>query len=266
MPPITVFIGSGNQSLLERKVLIYSLLKHSQRSLDIRVFDGTNNTVIMAGGSQTAPMSKELQRRNLTEFSLYRYLIPQLMSFTGKAIYLDSDMLCLTDIAELVELPLEDKDFLCTKAYKDGNGDLMWATSALLINCDRCRFDLPQIFSEIDRGLFSYTDFSQMGRSFLEVHPYLIGKLNGEWNVFDKHDAATNIIHYTDLRTQPWRFRSHPYGGIWFQYFEEARTAGHVTDEDIRYAIANGYARRDLLEGNNPSLKVQVKSWFSALR
>lgn len=247
-------------------MLIYSLRKHSQRSLDIRVFDGTNNTVITRDASEPAPLSQELQRQNLTEFSLYRYLIPELMNFTGKAIYLDSDMLCLSDIGELFELPVGDNDFLCTKAYKDSSGELMWATSALLINCDRCRFDLAQIFSDIDRGLFSYTDFSQMGREFLAVHPYQIGKLNEEWNVFDQYDASTKIIHYTDLRTQPWRFRSHPYGDLWFQYFEGARMAGHVTQEDIRYSIASGYARRDLLDGNAPSLKAQVRSWFSAVR
>jgi hypothetical protein len=40
--PVKIFIGSGEQSLLERKVLIYSLHKHTRRELDISVFNGTH--------------------------------------------------------------------------------------------------------------------------------------------------------------------------------------------------------------------------------
>ena len=40
---VKVFIGSGEASLLERKVAIYSLQKHTKRNLDIYVFNGTHN-------------------------------------------------------------------------------------------------------------------------------------------------------------------------------------------------------------------------------
>jgi hypothetical protein len=42
---IRIFIGSGEASLLERKTLIYSLHKHSQRNLDIYVYNGTHNAI-----------------------------------------------------------------------------------------------------------------------------------------------------------------------------------------------------------------------------
>jgi hypothetical protein len=43
--PVRVFIGSGEVSRIERKVLIHSMRKHSRRELDIYVFNGTHNTI-----------------------------------------------------------------------------------------------------------------------------------------------------------------------------------------------------------------------------
>lgn len=234
---IKVFIGSGEESVLERKVLIYSIRKHTQRDVEISVFNGTNNTIERDHGQvTTAPLSTRLKKRNLTEFSLYRYLIPECCGFTGKAIYLDSDMLCLTDIGELFDSPMGDNDFLCTRAYRDDQGEPMHAMSALLIDCERCRFDLSQVFEEIDRGLYNYTQFSQMGTEFLRLHPYQIGELDERWNVFDWYDSQTKILHYTNLQTQPWKYAGHPFGDIWFKYLSEAREAGSVTDEDVENA------------------------------
>src|SRR6267378_6473230 len=117
---VKLFIGSGEQSLLERKVLIYSIQKHTQRNLDIYVFNGTHNAIETSDGAPApAPLPLHLKYRNLTEFSLYRYLIPELCSFEGKAIYLDSDMVCLRDIGELFDCSIDGHDFLAKQAYAD---------------------------------------------------------------------------------------------------------------------------------------------------
>ena len=76
---IKVFIGSGEASLLERKVAIYSLQKHTQRQLDIYVFNGTHNSIELNDQEPfLAPLSLKLKYHNITEFSLYRFLIPQI--------------------------------------------------------------------------------------------------------------------------------------------------------------------------------------------
>lgn len=113
---IRVFIGSGEASLLERKVAIYSLRKHTNRELDIYVFNGTHNAIELNDEEPfLAPLSLKLKYRNITEFSLYRYLIPQLCNYQGKAIYIDSDIICLSDIGKLFDSPLGDGDFLAKK-------------------------------------------------------------------------------------------------------------------------------------------------------
>jgi len=248
---VRIFIGSGEQSVIERRVLMHSLRHHSRRPLDLYVFNGTHNAIEHGDRSPTAaPLPLSLKYRNLTEFSLYRYLIPEVSGFQGRAIYLDSDMVCLSDIGELFDEPLTGYDFLAkAEAYTTG-GQRMWGLSALVIDCSRCRFDLDGIFRDIDAGVYTYTDFSQMSPRFLEHRPYRIGSLDPQWNVFDRWDKATKLIHYTDLARQPWRFHDHPYGELWFEYFEAAQRAGELSAADIDLAMMRGHVRPDLLAGN----------------
>jgi lipopolysaccharide biosynthesis glycosyltransferase len=156
---IRVFIGSGEASRIERKTAIYSLRKNSKRELDVYVFNGTHNSVQLNDGEPfLAPMSLRVKYQNITEFSLYRYLIPELCDYQGRAIYIDSDTVCLSDIGELLDNPMGDADFL---ARRDTNPDEeRWGLSVMLIDCQRCRFDLEMVVDEIDAGLYSLTDFS----------------------------------------------------------------------------------------------------------
>ncbi len=264
---VKIFIGSGEQSLLERKVLIYSLRKHTQRDLDISVFNGTHNSVEKDGQPPlAAPLPLHLKYRNLTEFSLYRYLIPELCSFQGRAIYLDSDMICLADNSALFDLAMEGCDFLAKREYAESDGEKMWGLSVMLIDCERSRFPLQNIFDEIDRGVFTYTEFSQMGKRFLAHHPYQIGELDPSWNVFDRVDSDTKIVHYTNLFTQPWKYYGHPHGELWFSYLHEALAAGYVTDADINLTIQRGFARPDLRQGNSPRAPARLRALLRRLK
>ena len=248
---VRVFIGSGEASLLERKIAIHSLRKHTKRDLDIYVLNGTHNAIGLNDEEPfLAPMSLRIKYRNITEFSLYRFLIPELCDYQGKAIYIDSDTVCLSDIGELFDTPIGGADFLAKQdAYP---GEELWGLSVMLIDCQRCRFDLERIVDEIDAGLYSMSDFSCMGPRFLAKHPYQIGRLDPAWNVFDQFDNQTKLIHYTNLDTQPWKYPNHPYGELWFSYFNEALAAGTVTANDIELSMIRAYVRRDLLDGNKP--------------
>jgi lipopolysaccharide biosynthesis glycosyltransferase len=250
---VKVFIGSGEASLLERKVLIYSLRKHSKRDLDIYVLNGSHNAVEFNDEPPfLAPMPLDIKYRNVTEFSLYRYLIPQLCEHQGRAIYVDSDTVCLADIGLLFDTSLTEYDFLAKAEAYPHTAEALWGLSVMLIDCSRCRFDLKQIFAEVDRGLYSVNDFSQMSQKFLSYHPYQIGEMNPNWNSFDSYDDETKLIHYTNLYTQPWKAPNHPYGELWFQYLHEAINAGYVTERDIELSLVRSYVRRTLMQGNSP--------------
>ena len=120
----------------------------------------------------------------------------------------------------------------------------------MLIDCEKSRFDLEQIVDEIDHGLYSMTDFSQMAPGFLEHHPYKVERLDPMWNVFDRWDDQTKLIHYTNLETQPGKYPNHPYGELWFKYFEEALAAKYITAPDLELSMIRSYVRRELLNGN----------------
>lgn len=250
--PVRVFIGSGEASLLERKTLIYSLRKHSKSALDIYVFNGTHNAIERNDDPPfPAGMSLRVKYKNFTEFSNYRFMIPQLCNYEGRALFLDSDMICLGSIAELFHAPMEnDAAVLAKKEAYAGTGG--WGLSVALFECSRCRFDLDAIFDEIDRGWFSYTDLHQLSDTFLKHHPLTVGSIEPNWNVFDQADEHTKLIHFTNLLRQPWKFPGHPSGDLWFKYFNEAREAGAITQQDIDTTKMRAYCRQDILEGNNP--------------
>lgn len=253
---VRVFIGSGEASLIECKTAIHSLRKHTKRKLDIYVFNGTHNAIRFNDGEPfLAPMSLKIKYRNITEFSLYRFLIPEVCDYQGKAIYIDSDTICLSDVGELFDTPMQGDDFLAKReAYR---GKELWGLSVMLIDCQRCRFDLEKFVNEIDADLYSMSDFSCMGPRFLAHHPYKIGELDPAWNVFDRWDNRTRLIHYTNLDTQPWKYPNHPYEELWFRYFGEALAEGYLTPKDIELSMLRAYVRRDLLGGRS---KVQASS------
>jgi len=243
---VKVFIGSGEASLIERKIAIHSLRKHTKRDLDIYVINGTHNSIqINEGEPFLAPMSLRVKYRNITEFSLYRYLIPELCNYQGRAIYIDSDTICLSDIGEIFDTAMGGADFLAKQT-----GEELWGLSVMLIDCQKCRFDLERIVDEIDAAQYSMSDFSWMAPRFLACHPYRIGRLDPAWNEFDYWDNQTKLIHYTNLDMQPWRYPNHPYEELWFSYFNEALAKGDVTADDIKLSRIRGYVRRDLLDGN----------------
>ena len=264
--PIRVFIGSGEASLIERKVLIYSLRKHSQNDLDIYVLNGTHNSIELNDCEPSlAPMSLKLKYQNVTEFSLYRYLIPQICQHQGKAIYLDSDMICLTDIQELHDTDLQNHSFLAKREAYTHSGEKLWGLSAMLLDCEKCHFDLETYFNEIAIQKYTYQDFSCMSPEFLSHHPFSIGELDPNWNVFDHCDRNTKLIHYTNLITQPWKFPNHPFEALWFQYFQEALETGFISDRDIELSLLRSTVRQDIQNCLSPK-RSSIKTWLRPLK
>lgn len=247
--PVRVFIGSGEASLLERKTLIYSLRKHSKRELDIYVFNGSHNSIERNNEPPVlAPMSLRVKYRNHTEFSIYRFFIPEICNYKGKAIFLDSDIVNLRDIGELFDTPMNGNDILAVGGnYKGAN---RWALSVALFDCATCRFDVEKIFDEIDASLYTYTDFSSLTPLFLQHYSHKVGKLDPTWNMFDRVTGKTKQVHYTNLDMQPWKYANHPYGDLWHRYFKEAIVAGAISKDDIDKTLSRAYVRRDILKGN----------------
>lgn len=123
-----------------------------------------------------------IDRRGLTSFSFTRYLVPWLNRYQGHALFLDSDMLCLGDIAEL----LEHCDETPLKVVKNKQ-KFEWP-SLMLFNCEACdtltpeRVDDPKAAPE----LLKWADS--------------IGDLPAEWNHcvgYDEPLENAKLVHFT---------------------------------------------------------------------
>ena len=155
-----------------------------------------------------------------TEFSMTRFLVPALSEYRGWSLYMDCDMLCRVDIAQVVSLkddakavmvckheyvPKTERKFLDQVQTRYARKN--WS-SLMLFNNERCRALTPDYVnaaSGLDLHRFAW------------VEDRLIGELPLEWNWLVGEYAfnpAAKIAHYT-------------LGG---PYFEEYRTCDYADE------------------------------------
>ena len=242
--PIRVFIGSADRSLLEQYVLQWSILKNTRSPVDFYIMNGTHNRVVRSGG---APVDNFLdprliQQNKATPFTFFRYAIPRYCG-SGRAIYLDSDQLLLTDIDELWQTSLDGADASMCQAYRKGR----WATSVMLFDCAHFALDLPAILDGIEGGDLAFEDLNYLTERFRVRYPVRIRTLAPGWNSFDCRLKATKLIHFTNLNTQPWRFYNHAEEELWAEHLQGAYRDKYVTDDIIQAAIEEHGCRPDLL-------------------
>ena len=92
---LTVYIGWDSREPIAADVCRYSILENASIPVDIVML------------KQDELRSRGLYWRDVdklasTEFTFTRFLVPELNNFEGTAIFMDSDMVLTTDIAELI--------------------------------------------------------------------------------------------------------------------------------------------------------------------
>lgn len=244
--PIRIFIGSADRSILEQRVLQWSILTRTKHPVDFFVMNGTSNAILRDNGDKVEDfLDARLMHQNLsTPFTFFRYAIPQFCAYSGRAIYIDSDQLVFADIDDLWSRPLDGTGVSMCRAYRPGR----WATSVMLFDCEKCRLDLPAVLADIEAGKLTYTDLNFITDAFRAAYPIAIQVLEPEWNSLDCYSTSTKLIHFTNLRMQPWRFTMHPAEELWVMYLQGAYRDGYVTRELIEHAIAEHGCRSDLVD------------------
>src|SRR5678816_2189479 len=96
MNPFRIFIGMDSREPTSYHVLAHSIIRRATRPVSI--------TPIAL--NQLAPWLYRRQRtpKESTEFSFSRFLTPYLSGYQGTSLFLDSDMLALVDIWEIMPL------------------------------------------------------------------------------------------------------------------------------------------------------------------
>jgi hypothetical protein len=169
-----------------------------------------------------------------TEFSLTRFLVPALSGFDGWSVFMDCDMLCRTDLAQLADEAARHADkavLVCKHDYipkteRKFLGNLQtryprknWS-SVMLFNNARCRALTPDYVNAapgLELHRFAWTGDEEIGALPLEWN-WLVGEY--------PYNAAAKIAHFTLGGPYFDEYRDCDYASEWFAEFEAMRKAG----------------------------------------
>lgn len=204
---LKIFIGWDSRFPEPADVLRYSLQKHASIPLDIRYLK-----------LDELDLNRVHDPRASTEFTYSRFLVPHLCGFKGKAIFMDNDMLCFSDVRELDDLDMDGLALRVVKHdYQPGNTVKMYGceqssyprknwSSLMLMNCEKLSLWTKEVVA---------TRTGAYLHRFQDIPDEEIGEIPDTWNTLDRIDARTKLIHYTN--GGPWfeAYRDHPHAGVW---------------------------------------------------
>jgi lipopolysaccharide biosynthesis glycosyltransferase len=214
---IPIFIGYDSKVKIAYHVLAESILKNSSTPVTISPINLSNLKNIYT--RKQDPLAS-------TEFSFSRFLVPHLMNYNGWAIFMDSDMLMLSDITELWNLRNEDYAIqVCKHDYTPssknkflGNNQTIYAkknwSSLMLIDCSKCKTLTPEYVNT---------------KSGLELHQFkwldenLIGNIPLEWNwLVGEYPYKKDVhnVHFTEGGPYFKDYKNTEYANEWFKVYD----------------------------------------------
>lgn len=223
-----IWIGWDSRFPVPAKVLAYSLRKHSSVPLDIRYLD-------LAHLERCYGFVPRHDPKATTEFTYSRFLVPYLCDYAGTALFLDNDMVCLGDVAEVFQTfrPLERALTVRQHAHRvvDGSTKMYGAvqtsyprknwSSMMLMDCGNLRCWTKDAVQEADGARL---------HRFKDLSDDQVGHLPPGWNDLEhQYDpAATRLLHWTE--GGPWypQYEKCPHADLWRKYRDEAFAAGAV--------------------------------------
>lgn len=154
-----------------------------------------------------------------TDFSCFRFAIPEANGFKGRAIYLDVDMILIRDIKEFFNHPMGSPVLITPMGF-----------DVILFDC--ADFEDEEWWPSIAQMKKSGWQIPQYAKLLYDHE--MIGPLNPMWNCCDGegyNPDYTGLIHFTNMRTQPWKpypdqfeYPPHPRPdmvALWQKYYEK---------------------------------------------
>lgn len=240
---IRVYVGADRSQALAVPVLEHSIKRHTTAQVEvIPMLD------------LPVPVPRDPRNGQRTGFSFSRFCIPKLAGYTGKAIYMDADMLVFRDIRELWDIPFDGAKIVIQKEVKFEEATTrkegapkkrVKQCAVMLLDCARLDWKIEQIVDDMDAGLYNYEQL-MYDMCILDEAEVKYG-VPFEWNSLEHYDADTCLIHYTDVYTQPWTECGNPFGHLWFNEVRLMLADGSLKEEDLRKEIELGYFRPSLM-------------------
>ena len=194
MDTIRIFIGSepGNQDA--EITLEHSIRKTTSGPYSITwMSDGIPCSVWQHWNKGRNDRAQDTRIGWKTNFSAFRWAIPELCDFEGRAIYLDVDQIVIRDIRQMWELPMDDSSYLAIRPDR---------TDVMLMDCSKFKSDWWPALSKMKPS-----GWSQMHYRKLTERKTKVGELDCIYNCLDGegYNDLTRLVHYTKMSTQPWR-------------------------------------------------------------
>ena len=218
--PLRIFIGYDSREPIAYHVLAHSIISRATRPV----------TISPVAVKHLDFYTRQRGARESTEFSITRFLVPYLSGYKGHSIFMDCDMLCLTDITNIwLEIggQLDKAVLVCqhdytsktfTKFLGQSNSNYPrknWS-SFMVFNNAKCKVltpDYANTASGLDLHRFNWLKDEEIGSLPLEWN-WLVGEYNKNPNA--------KFLHYT--LGGPW-FRDCEdcdYADEWFNEFQQA--------------------------------------------
>jgi hypothetical protein len=240
---LRVFVGAEDSQMVAARVLEFSIRRHASRPVDLTVMRDL-----------AVPLPRDRKNRPRTGFSFYRFLIPGLCNYQGRALYLDADMLVFADLAELWAIPFQKHKVLCTY-QSEGPGHRTDSPfiqpgrqlSVMLLDCARLDWDIEKIVRGLDEGRYTY---SELMSDLRVVSPDEIADtIPPAWNHLEAYEAGrTKLLHYTVVSSQPWKTTENPLRAPWMEAYRDALRAGAVDPAEVLAGIESGWLHPSLAE------------------
>ena len=259
------FLGVALKSLIDNtskenkyaiKILYTSVTEENKKR--IKKYEQENVTIEFVDlNKQLNEIKEKLYTRNyFSNTTYYRLFIPELYPQYDKAVYIDSDTICLADIADLYNVDMEDN---LIAGVSDG------AVQSI---------EIFQDYVEKVVGVSDYNNYFNAGvivmnlkelrkYKFKEKFIYLLEKVRYEvaqdqdylnrlckgrvkiidyaWNrmpIMGNRDGEINIIHY-NLGSKPWYFDDILYQEYFWKYAEKTEFYNEIKEIGAKYTEAD---------------------------
>ncbi|MCX5466768.1 glycosyltransferase [Acinetobacter nematophilus] len=193
---IKIFVGCdpNNCDLEQLMVLEHSVRKHTQHNVEF-IWMQLSHDINSPWYSDQETNQGWSTAKWATPFSGFRWAIPELCDFKGRAIYMDADVVVLCDIAELWSHPMSDEAIVIAKGGKSSA-----RLCTCVWDCSKAKEYLPPL-DEIRSDPDSHKNLMRL----IKDKPQLVEPYRDSYNNIDGEDLTIEqikVLHYSDMGTQ----------------------------------------------------------------
>jgi len=206
-----VFIHTNEKQIVGALVAQHALKRNSRSpdKFDVRIIHTKDQPFLRAREGQLFlrdRVKRPWTMGDLQSFTPLRFMPPELMGYSGRAVVIDPDIFAAGDVFELLSRDMQGMAIMCrmrsgVKGIAAGKLGF-FATSVMLLDCAKLtHWHCEEQFNEMFEFKRDYMDWIS-----LKLEPRdSIGILEPEWNDFDRLTANTKMVHNTRRITQPWK-------------------------------------------------------------